>query len=381
MAGQAGSDENRIEIGPGAGNGGASGAEFLSNFQEKQLKVLGIETSCDESAAAVYDGEAGLLAHRLYSQVQMHAEYGGVVPELASRDHVRKLLPLVEDALRDAGVQPGQIDGVAYTAGPGLAGALLVGASVARSLAFAWDCPALGVHHLEGHLLAPMLEETAPDFPFLALLVSGGHTLLAQVRALGEYQIIGTSLDDAAGEAFDKTAKLLGLPYPGGPALARLAEQGRAGRFRFPRPMLDRPGLDFSFSGLKTAVVVATRGIDLDPQGRADAAFEFQQAVVDTLVAKCARAAEQTGLTTLVVAGGVGANRSLREALTSMGARQGLRILYPRPEFCTDNAAMIAYAGYRRLREGEQDGLQIRAAARWPLDALRPPQRNGLSSR
>lgn len=337
------------------------------------MKVLGIETSCDETAAAVYDGATGLLSHCLYSQVQMHAEYGGVVPELASRDHVRKLLPLVERALREAELEPGQIDAVAYTAGPGLAGALLVGAAVARSLAFAWDCPAVGVHHLEGHLLAPLLDADAPDFPFLALLVSGGHTLIAQVRGLGDYEIIGTSLDDAAGEAFDKTAKLLGLPYPGGPALAKLAAQGRAGRFRFPRPMLDRPGLDFSFSGLKTAVVVATRGLDLDAQTRADVAREFQQAVVDTLLAKCARAIAQTGLSTLVVAGGVGANRALREALTALGERQGVRVLYPRLEFCTDNAAMIAYAGYRRLIEGEQDGLRIRAAARWPLDTLRPP--------
>ena len=337
------------------------------------MKVLGIETSCDETAAAVYDGRAGLLSHCLYSQVQMHAEYGGVVPELASRDHVRKLLPLVERALREAAIEPGGIDAVAYTAGPGLAGALLVGAAVARSLAFAWDCPAVGVHHLEGHLLAPLLDADAPDFPFLALLVSGGHTLIAQVRGLGDYEIIGTSVDDAAGEAFDKTAKLLGLPYPGGPALAQLAEQGRAGRFRFPRPMLDRPGLDFSFSGLKTAVVVATRGLELDTQTRADVAREFQQAVVDTLLAKCARAIAQTGLSTLVVAGGVGANRALREALTALGERQGVRILYPRLEFCTDNAAMIAYAGYRRLIEGEQDGLRIRAAARWPLDTLRPP--------
>ena len=270
------------------------------------MKVLGIETSCDETAAAIYDGRAGLLSHCLYSQVQMHAEYGGVVPELASRDHVRKLLPLVERALREAALEPGEIDAVAYTAGPGLAGALLVGAAVARSLAFAWERPAVGVHHLEGHLLAPLLDADAPDFPFLALLVSGGHTLIAQVRGLGDYEIIGTSVDDAAGEAFDKTAKLLGLPYPGGPALAQLAQQGRAGRFRFPRPMLDRPGLDFSFSGLKTAVVVAIRGLELDTQTRADVAREFQQAVVDTLVAKCARAIAQTGLSTLVVAGGEG---------------------------------------------------------------------------
>ena len=343
------------------------------NIVHVPRRVLGIETSCDETAAAVYDGRDGLLAHALYSQVSLHAQYGGVVPELASRDHVRKLLPLVEEALKQARTDPAGIDAVAYTAGPGLVGALLVGAAVACSLAYAWDRPAVGVHHLEGHLLAPMLEAEPPEFPFLALLVSGGHTLLAEVGGLGEYRIIGTSLDDAAGEAFDKTAKLLGLPYPGGPALARLATRGRPGRFRFPRPMLDRPGLDFSFSGLKTAVVVATRDVALDEQARADVAFEFQQAVVETLVAKCARAAQQTGLTTLVVAGGVGANQCLREGLAALGRRSGLRILYPRPEFCTDNAAMIAYAGYRRLAGGEHEDLRIRAAARWPLDSLRPP--------
>lgn len=339
------------------------------------MKVLGIETSCDETAAAIYDGERGLLGHRLYSQVELHAEYGGVVPELASRDHVRKLLPLVQGALSDAGVSPQQIDGVAYTAGPGLVGALLVGAAVARSLAFAWGKPAVGVHHLEGHLLAPMLETSPPEFPFLALLVSGGHTLLAEVRAIGEYRIIGASLDDAAGEAFDKTAKLLGLPYPGGPALAQLADTGHPGRFRFPRPMLDRPGLDFSFSGLKTAVVVALRNVQLDDAMRADVAAEFQQAVVETLVTKCARALEQTGLRTLVVAGGVGANHSLRRELSQLGQRRNVQVFYPRPAFCTDNAAMIAYAGYRRLAAGEHDDLKIRATARWPLDTLGSPSR------
>ena len=338
------------------------------------MRVLGIETSCDETAAAVYDGSRGLLSHRLHTQAAMHAEYGGVVPELASRDHVRKLLPLIEGALKDAGSGPDSIEGVAYTAGPGLVGALLVGASVARSLALAWNRPAVGIHHLEGHLLAPMLEEVAPDFPFLALLVSGGHTLLARVAALGDYQIIGSSLDDAAGEAFDKTAKLLGLPYPGGPALAQLADRGRPGRFRFPRPMLDRPGLDFSFSGLKTAVVVATRDLQLDAETRADVAYEFQRAVVETLVAKCERAVAQTGLSTLVVAGGVGANVHLRQQLLALGERRGVRVLYPRPEFCTDNAAMIAYAGYRRLAAGQHDDLAIRATARWPLDTLQPPK-------
>jgi len=335
------------------------------------MKVLGIETSCDETAAAVYDGEAGLRSHQLFSQVDLHAAYGGVVPELASRDHVRKLLPLIQASLNEAGLQAHEIDGIAYTAGPGLVGALLVGAAVARSLAFAWGKPAVGVHHLEGHLLAPMLEADRPEFPFLALLVSGGHTLLAEVRGIGDYQIIGASVDDAAGEAFDKTAKVLGLGYPGGPALAKLADSGTPGHFRFPRPMLDRPGLDFSFSGLKTAVIVALRNIQLDDATRANVAAEFQQAVVDTLVAKCDRALQQTGFGSLVVAGGVGANKALRHALALLGKRRKVRVYYPRPEFCTDNAAMIAYAGYRRLAAGEHDDLRIRATARWPLDTLR----------
>jgi N6-L-threonylcarbamoyladenine synthase len=345
------------------------------------MKVLGIETSCDETAAAVYDSESagrhgsgqGLLSHRLFSQVEMHAKYGGVVPELASRDHVRKVLPLISEALAEAGVESQDISGIACTAGPGLVGALLVGSSVARSLAYAWGCPAVGVHHLEGHLLAPMLEPQPPTFPFLALLVSGGHTLLAAVHGVGEYQILGSSVDDAAGEAFDKTAKLLGLPYPGGPALAKLAQTGRPGRFKFPRPMLDRPGLEFSFSGLKTAVVVATRGLELDDALRADIAAEFQQAVVDTLVAKCRRALDQTGFETLVVAGGVGANQQLRQALADLGKKRDVSVSYPRPSFCTDNAAMIAYAGWCRLAAGEHDGLAIRATARWPLDTLRAP--------
>ena len=335
------------------------------------MKVLAIETSCDETAAAVFDGRSGqLLAHRVYSQIDLHAVHGGVVPELASRDHVRKLLPLVRETLADASLAPDQVEGVAYTAGPGLVGALLVGATVGRSLAFAWGKPALGVHHLEGHLLAPMLDPSPPSFPFLALLVSGGHTLLAEVLGIGRYRILGASLDDAAGEAFDKTAKLLGLPYPGGPALARLADTGKPGRFKFPRPMLDRPGLEFSFSGLKTAVVVALRGLTLDDVMRADLAAEFQQAVVDTLVGKCRRALEQTGLPALVVAGGVGANRQLRRELDRLGATSGVRVSYPRLEFCTDNAAMIAYAGCQRLMAGERDDLRVRATARWPLDTL-----------
>ena len=336
-------------------------------------RVLGIETSCDETAAAVYDGERGLLAHELHSQVALHAVYGGVVPELASRDHVARLVPLIARALEQAGTAPGSINGIAYTAGPGLMGALLVGAAVARSLAYAWNVPAVGVHHLEGHLLAPMLEPGPPRYPFVALLVSGGHTLLARVAGLGRYEILGASLDDAAGEAFDKTAKLLGLPYPGGPALAQLAASGRRDRFHFPRPMLDRPGLDFSFSGLKTAVVVALAGMQLDKATRADVAASFEEAVVDTLLAKCERAIVQTGVSTLVVAGGVGANRRLRDRLLALGQRVGFEVCYPRPEFCTDNAAMIAYAGYARLVAGEHDGLAIRARARWPLDQLAPP--------
>jgi len=337
------------------------------------MRILAIETSCDETAVAVYDSDRGLLAHQLYSQIAMHAQYGGVVPELASRDHVRKVLPLLDAALRKAGITRERVDGVAYTAGPGLIGALLVGAAVARSFAFARGIPAVGVHHLEGHLLAPMLEPDPPQYPFVALLVSGGHTLLAEVAGLGQYRILGSTVDDAAGEAFDKTAKVLGLPYPGGPALARLAEQGQAGRFQFPRPMLDRPGLDFSFSGLKTAVVVAVRALQLDDQTRADVACAFQEAVVATLAAKCARALDQTGTQTLVVAGGVGANRSLRARLLALGNKRGVSVRYPRPEFCTDNAAMIAYAGCQRLLLGERDDLKIRATARWPMASLCPP--------
>jgi N6-L-threonylcarbamoyladenine synthase len=338
------------------------------------MRVLGIETSCDETAAAVYDGSGGLLAHRLFSQIDLHAKYGGVVPELASRDHVRKLVPLIEEVLTDSQSKPKDIHGVAYTSGPGLVGALLVGAAVGRSLALGWNVPAVGIHHLEGHLLAPMLEPDPPRFPFLALLVSGGHTLIAEVTGLGSYRILGASLDDAAGEAFDKTAKLLGLPYPGGPYLAKLAESGRPGRFDFPRPMLDRPGFDFSFSGLKTAVVVAVRGLTLDEQTRADVARSFQEAVVETLVVKCGRALDATKAKTLVVAGGVGANRSLREELSKLGALRRIKVSYPRPEFCTDNAAMIAYAGYLRLSAGESEDLAIRARARWPIDELKPPQ-------
>ncbi len=341
------------------------------------MLVLGIETSCDETAVALYDGAAGLVANRVFSQIELHRRHGGVVPELASREHIERLLPMIEAALGDAGVAPQAIDGIAYTAGPGLIGALLVGACLARSLGYAWGIPVVGVHHLEGHLLAPALEPGAPDFPFVALQVSGGHTLLVEVQGVGRYRILGETQDDAAGEAFDKTAKLLGLGYPGGPALEALARHGRPGVFQFPRPMLDRPGLDFSFSGLKTAVVVAVRGRALDDAARADVARGFEDAVVDTLVAKSLRALRATGLGTLVVAGGVGANRRLREVLTRELVAVGARAFFPRPEFCTDNAAMIALAGHHRLVAGEHEGLAAPARARWPLDELRAPGPEG----
>ncbi|HUJ54046.1 MAG TPA: tRNA (adenosine(37)-N6)-threonylcarbamoyltransferase complex transferase subunit TsaD [Steroidobacteraceae bacterium] len=334
------------------------------------MRVLAIESSCDESAAAVLDAHAGLLAHELYSQVELHRAHGGVVPELASRDHVRRLLPLVARALASAGTTAGELHGVAYTAGPGLIGALLTGASLARSLAYAWDVPAIGVHHLEGHLLAPLLEPEPPPFPHLALLVSGGHTLLIEVSAVGDYRVLGASRDDAAGEAFDKCAKLLGLPYPGGPQLAALAERGAAGVFSFPRPMLDRPGLEFSFSGLKTAVLHAVRGRALTAQLRADVAYAVQQAIVETLTGKALRALEYTGLTALVVSGGVSANRALRARLSAAATARGARVYYPRIEFSTDNAAMIAVAGLARLQAGQHDGLAIEAHARWPLESL-----------
>ncbi|NGX16117.1 tRNA (adenosine(37)-N6)-threonylcarbamoyltransferase complex transferase subunit TsaD [Wenzhouxiangella sp. XN24] len=337
------------------------------------MRILGIETSCDETGVAVMDGERGLLAHGLYSQVQLHAEFGGVVPELASRDHVRKLLPMIKQVLAEAGSAPEEIDGVAYTAGPGLIGALLVGACLGRSLAWAWGVPAVGVHHMEGHLLAPMLEDPAPSFPFIALLVSGGHSMLVEVTGLGRYRVLGETLDDAAGEAFDKTAKVLGLGYPGGPELARLAEGGSPGRLRLPRPMLNRPGLDFSFSGLKTAVITGIRDLDMDENARADVAWEFQEAIVDTLVGKSLRAAEQTGIQRLVIAGGVGANRRLRERLAAAAQEIGAEVFYPRLEFCTDNGAMIAYAGMLRLAAGEAESPAIEARARWDLETLRPP--------
>ncbi len=335
------------------------------------MRVIGIESSCDETAVAVYDADLGLLSHRLHSQVAMHQAYGGVVPELASRDHVRRLLPLVREALAGADSNRDSIDGVAYTAGPGLIGALLVGAGFAASLAFAWGKPALGIHHLEGHLLAPLLEPDPPPFPFLALLVSGGHTQIVDVAGLGDYRILGETLDDAAGEAFDKTAKLLGLPYPGGAALAKLAESGRVDRFVFPRPMLDRPGLDFSFSGLKTAALVALRGRVLDDAIRADVARGFEEAVVQTLAEKCRRALELTGHRRLVIAGGVGANRRLRERLAGIVRGAGAELFFPRPEFCTDNGAMIALAGCMRMASGMYSDHGIDARANWTLGAVK----------
>ena len=341
------------------------------------MKVLGIETSCDETGVAVYDGSAGLLGHEVYSQVALHAEFGGVVPELASRDHVRKLAPMIEHLLDRLGLGTSDIDGVAYTAGPGLAGALLVGAGFARSLAWAWDVPALGVHHMEGHLLAPMLEPEVPEFPFVALLVSGGHTQLIAVEAVGRYDMLGESVDDAAGEAFDKTAKLLGLGYPGGPALSRLALEGNPTRFRFPRPMTDRPGLDFSFSGLKTFALTTLQEQDLpslDEETRArlhaDVARAFEDAVVDTLAIKCRRAVEQANSKALVMSGGVSANRTLRARVDSLMAELGGRAYYPRAELCTDNGAMIAFAGWQRLNSGQQDGLTFEIRPRWPLQQL-----------
>jgi len=349
------------------------------------MRILGIETSCDETGIAIYDDgngdlPEGIVAHRLYSQIAVHADYGGVVPELASRDHVRKTIPLIKEVLKEANLTPADLDGVAYTAGPGLVGALLVGCSIGRSLAYGWGLPAVPVHHMEGHLLAPMLEENVPDFPFVALLVSGGHTMLVRVDGIGQYEMLGESVDDAAGEAFDKTAKLLGLDYPGGPALSKMAEKGTQGRFTMPRPMTSRPGLDFSFSGLKTAAgTIIRKEIELqksqgnegmDEQTHADVAYAFQEAVVDTLAIKCRRALQQCKLKRLVIAGGVSANTSLREKLGEITKKLGGEVFYPRPEFCTDNGAMIAYAGLQRLKAGTDADLSFKATPRWPLDTL-----------
>ena len=338
------------------------------------MLVLGLETSCDETGVALYDSQRGLLADALFSQIDLHRVYGGVVPELASRDHVKRMLPLIRQVMGEAGVDAAQIEAIAYTSGPGLVGALLVGAACAQALAFAWNIPAVGVHHMEGHLLAPMLEETPPAFPFVALLVSGGHTQLVRVDGIGRYQMLGESVDDAAGEAFDKTAKLMGLSYPGGPEIARLAASGTPGRFTFPRPMTDRPGLDFSFSGLKTFTLNTWQQCreagDASEQTRADIALAFQEAVVDTLTIKCKRALKQTGLNSLVIAGGVSGNQALRHSLEQMlGGLKG-KVFYARPRFCTDNGAMIAYAGCQRLLAGQHEGPAIAVQARWPMEQL-----------
>ena len=335
------------------------------------MTILGIETSCDETGVAIYHPEKGLLSHCLYSQVAMHSDYGGIVPELASRDHIRRIIPLIKQALADAKLNKTDITGIAYTAGPGLVGALLVGASTARSLAWAWNIPAIAVHHMEGHLLAPMLEENPPEFPFVALLISGGHTQLIEVQGIGHYQLLGESLDDAAGEAFDKTAKMLGLGYPGGPKLSALAKQGKP-RFKFPRPMTNRPGLDFSFSGLKTFTMNTLQNSQQTDEDKADIAYAFEHSVADTVSIKCRRALQQTGLKRLIIAGGVSANDTIRSTLQAMVKKEQAELFFPRLEFCTDNGAMIAYAGCQRLMAGQQQDLVIFAKPRWPLSQLDP---------
>ena len=335
------------------------------------MKILGIESSCDETGIAIYDTEKGLIADQLYSQIELHAQYGGVVPELASRDHVRKIVPLIRQCCEQAGLQLSDLDGIAYTAGPGLIGALLVGACVGRSMAWALGIPSVEVHHMEGHLLVPLMEEEKPEFPFLSLLVSGGHTMLVDVKGLGEYKILGESLDDAAGEAFDKTAKMLGLPYPGGRYIAELAEQGNPTRFDFPRPMINRPGLDFSFSGLKTHTRVTWekhRETSEEQQLKADIAACFQLAVIDTLCRKCVRAIQQTGYRDLVIAGGVSANTLLRQMLAESGQKHRFKSYFPAMNLCTDNGAMIAYAGAMRLLEKQTFDHRINAWPRWNLD-------------
>ncbi|MDQ7072841.1 MAG: tRNA (adenosine(37)-N6)-threonylcarbamoyltransferase complex transferase subunit TsaD [Gammaproteobacteria bacterium] len=334
------------------------------------MRVLGIESSCDETGIALYDSEQGLLAHALYSQIELHAEYGGVVPELASRDHIRKTLPLIDEVLKKAQLNRHDVDAVAYTAGPGLVGALLVGCAIGRSFAWALDIPALAINHMEGHLLSPLLEDNPPHFPFVSLLVSGGHTLLVDVQGVGEYTLLGESIDDAVGEAFDKTAKMLGLAYPGGPILAALAEKGIANKYDFPRPMTNRPGLDFSFSGLKTFAMNTWKASKQTEQDKADICLAFQTAAVETLAIKCKRALKQTGHKTLVVAGGVSANKALRTRLDSMTQ---IDVYYPRPEFCSDNGAMIAFAGaMRQAAMVKQDTPSFSARPRWPLDELSP---------
>lgn len=336
------------------------------------MRILGIETSCDDTGVAVYDSQKGLLGHALYSQIDTHKEYGGVVPELAARDHLRKVVPLVEAVMAESGCEADSIDGVAYTAGPGLAGALLAGAAIAKGIAFAWRVPAIGVHHMEGHMLAPMLEEQSPEFPFIALLVSGGHTLIAEVKGIGEYKILGQTLDDAVGEAFDKTAKLLGLGYPGGPIISKVAAQGDPTRFTFPRPMLTRPNLDFSYSGLKTHALTTVQKLgELSEQDIADVACAFQLAAVDVLVGKTKRALKQTGIKQLVIAGGVGANLHLRSEMKAMTEKYGVELFYPRIEFCTDNGAMIAYAGAQRMHQADSE-FAFEVKARWSLEDLPP---------
>lgn len=335
------------------------------------MKILGIETSCDETGIAIYDEEKGLLSHQLYSQIKLHADYGGVVPELASRDHIRKTIPLIKEALKEANISPQDLDGVAYTSGPGLIGALLVGSSIGRSLSYAWNLPAIEVHHMEGHLLAPMLEPSPPEFPFIALLVSGGHTQLIKVSNIGDYELLGESIDDAAGEAFDKTGKLLGIDYPGGAKLAQLALQGNPERFTFPKPMTDRPGLDMSFSGLKTFTANTIHAHQpLDEQTRSDIARAFEEAITDTLLIKSKRALEQTQINRLVIAGGVSANLTLRNKLAQLMNNRKGEIYYPRVEFCTDNGAMIAYAGMVHLKKQHFAPLSIRVKPRWPLASL-----------
>ena len=350
------------------------------------MLILGLETSCDETGVALYDTRRGLLAHTLFSQVDVHVEYGGVVPELASRDHVRKALPLLEEVMKEAGCAPTDIDGIAYTAGPGLVGALMVGATLARALAWGWGIPVLGVHHMEGHLLAPMLEKNHPSYPFVALLVSGGHTQLVRVDGIGQYRLLGESLDDAAGEAFDKAAKMMGLPYPGGPQIGQIAERGDPARFDFPRPMVNRPGLDFSFSGLKTYTlntVARCRELhesgQLSEQDKCDIARAFEEAVVATLVIKCRRALKQENLRTLVMAGGVSANLRLREQLESSLSKDQIQVFYPAPVFCTDNGAMIAYAGAQRLAVGQVDSPETKVRPRWPMEEL-PPLGNAVGN-
>ncbi len=337
------------------------------------MKILGIETSCDETGIAIYDDQQGLLAEALYSQIALHAEYGGVVPELASRDHVQRVIPLIDQVMKQADCTPEDINGIAYTSGPGLMGALMVGAAVGRSLAWTWKCPSVGVHHMEGHLLAPMLEAQPPEFPFLALLVSGGHTLLVDVTGIGQYKIIGESLDDAVGEAFDKTAKMLGLGYPGGPIISELALKSKDNEYKFPRPMVNRPGLDMSFSGLKTFVLNTWTESDKTEQTKANIAYAFQEAVVDTLAIKCKRALKETGYERLVIAGGVSANTRLRGRLTELAETMTLDVFYPKHQFCTDNGAMIAYAGLQRIAAGEKDGDGFSTTPRWPLGDLREP--------